>query len=183
MKKIDIVNTMQVGLTRKTAETLGCLDIWEKNKGDDIGIQITTPDLAEEIINEYWKSFRDIARSDEIVQSVNDLPYSRARIKYAHLFYVETLIANSLFNKKIGDQLLDSYADINRRFVEEAETINKDWREYRDIVSKKGLADNPMGNIFKRALNDEIEFNNFLAEFSKLMQKTIPGVTKKKIKK
>lgn len=59
-----------------------------------------TPIEAEKIINEYWKSIKDLKSAKAIVQPISDLPYSTGMIKYAHFVYGEELIKKNLLTKK-----------------------------------------------------------------------------------
>lgn len=126
----------EIGLTKKSNKNQKHLALWPQQY-DDAKTNTMTPLEAEEIINFFWDSYKDLSKTNKIVQSIKDLPFSPGRIKYAHFVYVENLILNMLFSKEIGDLLIESYADINRRFVEDFESLNAKWKQYRDNLKKR----------------------------------------------
>lgn len=120
------------------------------------------PVKAEEIINNYWKSIKDL-RPEAIVQSISDLPYSPGMIRYAHFVYAEWLIKENILTRKIGDRLIESYSQISKLFVEEPETINNKYREHLKMLEKGLISDFRFSEaLFSVELS--VEFNNFLAE-------------------
>ena len=124
-----------------------------------------TPLQAEEIINSYWKSMKDL-RPDAIVQPISDLPCSPGKIKYSHFVYGEELIKKNLLTKKIGDQLTKSYAQIDSNFVEEPEPIKIKYRETLKELDKGVITkDFRVSNITNLTVEREIEYNNFLADY------------------
>lgn len=168
----QIAGIMTKDLTKKTDKTLKRLTILQSKNADSISLANMTSLEAEEVINMYWNSFKDISTTDEIVQPISDLPFSTGRIKYAHFAYVEGLIMNLLFNRKIGDLIIDSYVDIRRRFADDPISLNTKWRQYRNNLNKGIVSENPISPLAEAALEDEIEFNNFIAEFNKFIKKT-----------
>jgi len=58
-----------------------------------------TPSEAEKIIEEFHNSITDL-RPGEIVQSTDELPCTRARIKHAHFVYGEYIIKNASLTEK-----------------------------------------------------------------------------------
>ncbi|MDE2227218.1 MAG: hypothetical protein KGJ89_04660, partial [Patescibacteria group bacterium] len=99
-----------------------------------------TPIEAEKIIETFHQSIMDL-RPNAIVQSAKELPYTSARIKFAHFIYGEHLIKNGfyiegktpeetsqLFEKKY-QELMESYGLIDSLFSEEPEPINIEYRK------------------------------------------------------
>ncbi len=120
-----------------------------------------TPIEAEKIINEYWRSMKDLRSAKAIVQPISDLPCSTGMIKYAHFVYGEELIKKNLLTKKIGDQLTQSYSKIHSRFVEDSDHINTKYKEYITGLEKgKIVNDFKLGDL----IDIDVEYNNFLAD-------------------
>lgn len=121
-----------------------------------------TPIEAEKIIDNFHKSIKDL-RPDAIVQSSKVLPYTSARIKYAHFVYGEALIKNVKITEEKLQEVGESYGIIDSFFSEDPEPINIKYREYlkwlRNGIITDFLMPNPFGEI--EPVN---EFHNFLGE-------------------
>ncbi|MBU2036615.1 hypothetical protein KJ866_00165 [Patescibacteria group bacterium] len=125
-----------------------------------------TPIEAEEIINKYWKSYKDIGPYS-IVQPISDLPCSPGKIRYAHLVYGEELIKRGLIPWGISRKLSSSYQEIHSRFVDDPESINDQHKKYVENLEKGVLDESYQILILERSkeyLTWEIEYNNFLAD-------------------
>lgn len=123
-----------------------------------------TPSEAKTIINDYVRLIKKIDDLNGIVISIDELPYSVGKIKYAHFVYAEELIKQNQLTKIIGDQLIETYGYINKFFVENPEDINLEYRKYLSDLDKKIISNNPHVILAEIALANNIEFNNFLAE-------------------
>jgi len=58
-----------------------------------------TPNESKEIIEKFHQSIRDL-RPNAIVQSSKKLPYTSARIKFAHFVFGEHLIKDGFYTKE-----------------------------------------------------------------------------------
>lgn len=119
---------------------------------------------AENIIIAYSKAIKTNLRPDAIVQSIDELPCSPAKIKYAHFFYAEYLVKEKILTKELGDSLISSYACIDTIFVEEPEPINKRYRDYLKELDKGIILNDFNLSAYTASPEREIEFNNFLAD-------------------
>ena len=165
-----LAEATEVILMQQHKRTLKKLNL-SKNLKVEPNYWIMMPDVAEEIINSYWDSFKKLDGKNEIVQPISDLPFSSGRIKYAHFAYAESLILNFVSTKEILDQLIESYGDINRRFVKDPTSTNTVWKQYRDNLDNGVISEDPFLRLTEIALEDNIEFNNFIAESIKFLKK------------
>jgi hypothetical protein len=121
-----------------------------------------TPIEAKKIIENYHLSIKDL-RPNAIVQSNKELPYTAARIKYAHFVYGEEIVKGAKIAEKIVSKITESYGLIDSLFSEDSEQINARYREYlqelRDGKITEFRMPNPFGEI--EPVN---EFHNFLDE-------------------
>lgn len=124
-----------------------------------------TPTEAEKIINDYWKSFKNLPIS--IMQPISDLPYSPGKIRYAHFIYGEELLKQDFLTRDISNKLSSSYADIHDKFVEDPKPINEQFKKYIKNL-KNGIIDKNYQSLNIKRLEEklswEIEYNNFLAD-------------------
>jgi hypothetical protein len=132
-----------------------------------------TIDEAKIIIEKFHQSIKDL-RPNAIVQDSKNLPYTSARIKYAHFICGEDLVENIIQEGKTPEEisklfenkhreLMESYGLIDSLFSEDAENINKQYIEYIEGLKNGIITDfripNPFGKI--EPVN---EFHNFLGE-------------------
>ncbi|MEX2029301.1 MAG: hypothetical protein WD963_02355 [Candidatus Paceibacterota bacterium] len=132
-----------------------------------------TIDEAKKIIDDFHNSITDL-RPDSIVQSIEDLPCTSGRIKYAHFVYGEYLTQNfeskgKTFEESIAyldkafNVLKESYGIIDSFFVENSEQVNIKYREYLENLKRGMITEfsipNPFGEIMP-----VMEFHNFLGE-------------------
>lgn len=113
-----------------------------------------TPIEAEKIINDYWKSIKDIG--EFIKQPISDLPCSPGKIRYAHFIYGEELVKRDLLTWEIADKLAMSYSDIHDRFVEDPTPMNKKHKKYIEKL-KEGVKDKNYHEIFCAEIERKIE--------------------------
>ena len=118
---------------------------------------------AEKIIENFHKSIKDL-RPNAIVQSSKELPYTYARIKYAHFVYGEETVKHVKITEEILQEMLESYGIINSFFSEDPEPINTRYREYLEGLRNGIITDFRMPNPFGecRPVN---EYHNFLGEY------------------
>jgi len=121
-----------------------------------------TPLQAEEILNKYWNSIKDL-RPNAIVQPTSDLPYISAKIKQAHFVLGEELIKNGIMTKEFAETLMESYGIIDSLFIEDPEPINKKYREYIAGLKKGIITDFRMPNPFGECI-PVLEYANFVGE-------------------
>jgi hypothetical protein len=119
---------------------------------------------AENIIIAYSKAIKTNLRPNAIVQSISELPYSPAKIKYAHLLYAEYLVKENILTKELGDSLISSYASISTIFVEDPESINKRYRNYLKELNQGTILKDFNLSAYTVSPDSETEFNNFLAD-------------------
>ncbi|MEZ5404891.1 MAG: hypothetical protein R3F23_01590 [Verrucomicrobiia bacterium] len=117
---------------------------------------------AQKIIGDFHKTIKD-SRPDAIVQSIKELPYSPARIKYAHFVYGEELIKTVQITEEILQEMMESYGIIDSFFVENPEPINVEYREYVDGLKKGIITDFRVPNPFGEC-EPVNQFRNFLGE-------------------
>jgi len=120
------------------------------------------PSEASVIIENFHKSIKDL-RPEAIVQSSKELPYSYARIKYAHFVYIEELIERVELTEKNLQEMMESYGIINSFFPEDPEPINIKYRDYLEGLRNGTITDFRMPNPFgeAEAVN---EIHNFIGE-------------------
>jgi len=82
---------------------------------------------AKEIIEKFHQSIRDL-RPDAIVQSTKELPYTSARIKYAHFVYGEHFIKDGF------------YAEAKTKETKE-EMLKSFEKKYQELMESYGLID------------------------------------------
>jgi hypothetical protein len=132
---------------------------------------------AKEIIEKFHQSIRDL-RPDAIVQSTKELPYTSARIKYAHFVYGEHFIKDGFyaeaktketkeemlksFEKKY-QELMESYGLIDSLFNEEPESINKEYKKYLEGLKNGIITDFRLPNPFGEC-EPVNEYRNFIGE-------------------
>lgn len=132
-----------------------------------------TPDEAKKIIEKFHQSIKDM-RPDAIVQDSKNLPYTSARIKYAHFIYGEDLVENIIQGKKEPEEILksfekkhqelmESYGIIDSLFSEDPEPINKKYREYIKGLENGIITEFRMPNPFGET-EPVNEFHNFFGE-------------------
>ena len=132
-----------------------------------------TPAESKKIIQKFHQSIKDL-RPNAIVQDIKKLPYTSARIKYAHFVYGEDLIENIIQEGKTPEEILkffetqhqemmESYGLINSLFSEDAENINNQYIEYMEGLRKGIITNFRMPNPFGE-IESVNEFHNFLGE-------------------
>jgi len=121
-----------------------------------------TPTEAEHIIEQFHQAIRDL-RPDAIVQSSKTLPYTSARIKYAHFVYGEYLINNVTITEAKLQEVIESYGIIESLFNEDPEPINTKYREYLEGLRNGIITHFRMPNPFGES-EPVGEFHNFLGE-------------------
>ena len=102
-------------------------------------------------------------RPNAIIQSNKELPYTYARIKYAHFVYGEELIKRVKITEEILQEMLESYGIIDSLFNEDPEPINIKYREYLEGLRNGVITDFRMPNPFGEC-EPVNEFHNFLGE-------------------
>lgn len=121
-----------------------------------------TPDEAVKIIENFHKAIKD-SRPNAIVQSRKELPYTSARIKYAHFVYGEFLVKQVKITEEILQEILESYGIIDSFFIEDSELINTEYRQYLKGLKSGVVTDFRMPNPFGEC-EPVNEFYNFLGE-------------------
>lgn len=121
-----------------------------------------TPIEAEEIIEKFHQSIKDL-RPNAIVQSDTLLPYTPARIKYAHFVFAEELVSNLTITDEKIKELMESYGIIDSFFVENSELVNEKYREYLARLKEGVIIDFLIPNPFGE-LEPVNEFRNFIGE-------------------
>jgi hypothetical protein len=129
-----------------------------------------TPIEAEKITHAFHGSIKDL-RPDAIVRSSRELPYTSARIKYAHFVYGEHLVKTATITEEKYQEIMESYGLVDSLFREDPAPINDGYRAYLDGLKDGRISDfrmpNPFGEI--GPVND---FHNFLGECWFLEYKT-----------
>lgn len=125
---------------------------------------------AEKIIVDFHKSITDL-RPISIVQSTNELPYTTARIKYAHFIYGERLLENFEMDEKKFQEILESYGIIESFFVEEPDVVNAKYRKYLENLRSGIITEFRLPNPFGEP-DPVLELYNFLGEHWFLKHKT-----------
>ena len=136
-----------------------------------------TPIEAEKIIEKFHQAIKDL-RPNAIVQSSKELPYTFARIKYAHFVYAEHFIKDGFyveaktketkeemlksFEKKY-QELMESYGLIDSLFSEDPEPINAKYEEYLAGLKNGIITDFRLPNPFGEC-EPVNEFHNFIGE-------------------
>ena len=136
-----------------------------------------TPIEAEKIIEKFHQAIKDL-RPNAIVQSSKELPYTFARIKYAHFIYAEHFIKDGFyveaktketkeemlksFEKKY-QELMESYGLIDSLFSENPEPINAKYEEYLEGLKNGIITDFRLPNPFGEC-EPVNEFHNFIGE-------------------
>ena len=121
-----------------------------------------TPIEAKIIIDNFHKSIKDL-RPNAIVQSSKELPYTYARIKYAHFVYGEEIVKHAKITEEILQEMLESYGIIESFFSEDPEPINTRYREYLEGLRNGRITDFRMPNPFGEC-KPVNEYHNFLGE-------------------
>ncbi len=121
-----------------------------------------TLDEARKIIDDFHNSIKDL-RPIAIVQSSKELPYTSARIKYAHFIYGEELVKQTKITEGVLQNIQESYGIIDSFFSEDWELINIKYREYLDGLRNGIITDFRMPNPFGEC-ESVLEFHNFLGE-------------------
>lgn len=133
-----------------------------------------TPLQAEEILNNYWRSIKD-SRPNAIVQSSKELPYTSARIKFAHFIYGEHLITGGFYIKgkspeemsklfeKNYQKLMESYGLIDSLFSEDPDPINIEYKKYLEGLRSGIITNFRMPNPFGEC-EPVNEYHNFIGE-------------------
>jgi|GEM_PF-1555868 len=129
---------------------------------------------AKEIIEKFHQSIKDL-RPNAIVQSTKELPYTSARIKFAHLVYGEYLVKDGFYIKgksqeeilklfeKSYQELMESYGLIDSLFNEEPEPINAEYRKYLEGLRNGIITDFRLPNPFGEC-EPVNEYHNFIGE-------------------
>lgn len=115
---------------------------------------------AVEILEKFRKTIRDL-RPNSIVQSDKNLPFEKGKIKYAHFFYGEHIVKESIITKEMGIMLSESYGIVDSFFVEDPESINIKYREYLAGLKNGFITNFVMPNPFGEC-EPVLEFINFL---------------------
>ena len=100
---------------------------------------------AEKIIEKFHQAIKDL-RPNAVAQSSKELPYTSARIKYAHFVYGEGLIKNFSLSEENLQWIMESYGIIDAFFIEDPEPINVKYKEYLErlhSISKCNTFDLP----------------------------------------
>lgn len=121
-----------------------------------------TLDEARKILDDFHNSIKDL-RPTAIVQSTKELPYTSARIKFAHFVYGEALIQQTKITEGVLQQVRESYGIIDSFFSEDSELINTEYIEYLEGLKNGIITDFLMPNPFGEC-EPVIEFHNFLGE-------------------
>lgn len=119
-----------------------------------------TAQEAQEIINAYIKT----GKSGVTSQPVTDLPHSPGKIKYAHFVLAEELIRRGLFTEEANRKLKVSYSELDKFYSEDSERINNEHQAYLQNLKEGIIVKDPTLWLVERALDDEIEFSNFVAD-------------------
>lgn len=125
------------------------------------------PEQAEKIINEYVNT----GKEGIIAQSVHDLPHSPGMIKYAHYVLAEYLIKNHRYTDEIHNRLRFTYAEIYKFYFEDPEVIIEQHENYLKNLERGVVKDNPLLWILEKALEEEVEFQNFVSDCKGLWNK------------
>ncbi len=120
------------------------------------------PIEAQKVINDFHESIKD-SRPDNIVQSSKKLPYTYARIKYAHFIFAEELIGRAEMTEENFQETMESYGIINSLFSENPESINLKYREYLEGLKNGIVTDFRMPNPFGE-VGSVNEIYNFIGE-------------------
>lgn len=132
------------------------------------------PSESKEIIEKFHQSIKDL-RPNAIVQSTKELPFTSARIKFAHFVYGEHLIKDGFYIKgetpeeisklfeKNYQELMESYGLIGSLFSEEPEPINIEYKKYLEGLRSGTITNFRMPNPFGECelVN---EYHNFIGE-------------------
>lgn len=133
-----------------------------------------TIDEAKNIIEKFHQSIKDL-RPNAIVQDSKNLPYTSARIKYAHFVYGEHFVNNGFYNKtetkeemlksveKVCQELMESYGLIDSLFSEDAEEINVQYKEFIKGLNNGIITGFRMPNPYGET-ESVYEFRNFFSE-------------------
>ena len=133
-----------------------------------------TSEESKIIIEKFHQSIRDL-RPDAIVQSTKNLPYTSARIKFAHFVYGEYLVKDGLYTKgksqeeilksfeKSYQELMESYGLIDSLFNEEPEPINAAYKKYLEGLRNGTITDFRLPNPFGEC-EPVNEYHNFIGE-------------------
>lgn len=136
-----------------------------------------TIDEAKNIIEKFHQSIKDL-RPNAIIQDSKNLPYTSARIKYAHFVYGEHFFNDGFYDEaktketkeeilksfeKIYKELMESYGLIDSLFSEDAEEINAQYTEYMKGLNNGIITNFRMPNPFGET-GPVNEFRNFLGE-------------------
>jgi hypothetical protein len=117
-------------------------------------------DEAQKIVNQYGAIYADPTEGDvKLVHPITDLPCSPAKVKLAFFTFTEYLIENNQLSKEQAEALISTYASINTAFREQAEEINKGYRQ-----------------IFKNFQKEDIEKLNQFEEDYSLQSGTWPSM-------
>ena len=132
------------------------------------------PNEAKEILDKFHQSIMDL-RPNAIVQSTKELPYTSARIKFAHFVYGEHLIKDGFYIKgktqrkisklfeKNYQELMESYGLIDSLFSEDPEPINIEYKKYLEGLRNDIITDFCMPNPFGEC-EPVNEYHNFIGE-------------------
>lgn len=126
---------------------------------------------SKKIIQDYHNSIKDL-RPEAIVQSIDVLPYSSGRIKYAHFVYGEYLINNDKITNELLLEIFESYGLIDGLFKDDQETVNNEYKTFLSELKKGKIINFNMPNPFGE-LADVMEFINFLNECSFLKHQQV----------
>lgn len=136
-----------------------------------------TPIEAEKIIEKFHQAIKDL-RPNAIVQSSKNLPYTAARIKYAHFVYGEHFINDGFYTEaktketkeemlksfeKKYQELMESYGLIDSFFNEESESINAEYKKYLEGLKNGIITDFRIPNPFGEC-EPVNEYHNFIGE-------------------
>ncbi len=132
-----------------------------------------TIDEAKIIIEKFQQSIKDL-RPNAIVQDSKNLPYTSARIKYAHFICGDDLVENIIQEGKTPEEvlkffedkhreLMESYGLIESLFSEDSENINKRYIEYMKGLENGIVTDFRIPNPFGET-EPVNEFHNFIGE-------------------
>jgi hypothetical protein len=122
-----------------------------------------TPVEAKEIIERFHHSIKDM-RPNAIVQSNKELPYTQAKIRYAHFVYGEDIIKRTELTEEMLQELQESYGIIDSLFVEEPGPKNAKYRKYLEGLRNGIITGFRMPNPFGEC-EPVLEYHNFLGEY------------------
>ena len=131
---------------------------------------------SRKIIQDYHNSIKD-SRPEELVRSIDVLPCSSARIKYAHFVYGEYLIDNDEITNELLLEIFESYGLIDGLFKDDPEIINNEYAEFLSELKKGLITTFRMPNPFGE-LAAVMEFVNFMNErsFLRCRQSVFKGI-------